>query len=166
MSHHSQPEDRSAPDSLHPSWIVRIPSPIWLILLVLAALAIDWPLQFPAILQHRPTGIALIVAGVTFAGWARLTFRRYGAEILPSSDAHSALVASGPFRFSRNPMYLGLVVVAIGAALLAGTWLMWLVPVVLFALDQFVIIPHEERSMERTFGETYTAYRTRVRRWI
>jgi protein-S-isoprenylcysteine O-methyltransferase Ste14 len=125
-------------DSPPPSWIVRIPTPIWLITLVLAALA----------------------------SWARLTFRHQGAEIMPSSDAHSALVASGPFRFSRNPMYLGLVIVAIGAALVAGTWLMWLVPVVIFALDNFVIIPHEERSMERTFGDSFAAYRARVRRWI
>lgn len=153
-------------DSPKPSWIVRIPTPIWLILLVLAALAIDWPLQLPAILQHRPTGITLIVAGIAFCGWAMLTFGRQGAEIHPWADAHSTLVASGPFRFSRNPMYLGLLVVGIGAALVAGTWLMWLVPVVLFALDNFVIIPHEERSMQRALGEAYAAYRARVRRWI
>jgi len=153
-------------DSSLPFWIVRIPTPIWLVLLVLAALAIDWPLQLPAILQHRPTGVALIVAGIALSGWARLTFRRQGAEIFPWSDAHSILVASGPFRFSRNPMYLGLVIVGLGAALVAGTWLMWLAPVVLFALDNFVIIPHEERSMQRTFGESYAAYRVRVRRWI
>jgi protein-S-isoprenylcysteine O-methyltransferase Ste14 len=63
-------------------------------------------------------------------------------------------------------MYLGAVVIAIGAALLAGTWAMWLVPVVVFALDHFVIIPFEERSMQHTFGDAYLAYRARVRRWL
>jgi len=63
-------------------------------------------------------------------------------------------------------MYLGGIVLAVGAALIAGTWLMWLVPVVLFLLQNLVIIPFEERSMKRTFGDEYDAYRARVRRWI
>jgi len=149
-----------------PSWIVRIPTPIWLIGLVIVALIVDVPLQLPALLQHRPTGIALIVIGVALGVWGRLTFSRNGAEIMPSSETHSTLVASGPFKFTRNPMYLGIVVIASGAALTAGTWLMWLVPVVVFALDQFVIIPFEERSMERAYGDAYRAYKTRVRRWL
>ena len=53
-----------------------------------------------------------------------------------------------------------------GAALVVGTWPMWLVPLVLFVLDHFVIIPFEERSMERAHGDAYRAYRGRVRRWI
>jgi protein-S-isoprenylcysteine O-methyltransferase Ste14 len=63
-------------------------------------------------------------------------------------------------------MYLSLLVIGVGAALIAGTWLMWLVPVVVFALDNFVIIPYEERSMEHTFGDAFRAYSARVRRWI
>jgi protein-S-isoprenylcysteine O-methyltransferase Ste14 len=153
-------------DAIKPSWIIRIPTPIWLIGLIGAALLIDWPLQFPAIVQHRPTGAVLIVLGIAFSFWARQTFRKHSAEIYPWSDAHSALVASGPFRFSRNPMYLGLIVIGVGAALVAGTWLMWLVPVVVFVLDHFVIIPFEEQSMEHTFGEAFRAYRARVRRWL
>jgi protein-S-isoprenylcysteine O-methyltransferase Ste14 len=149
-----------------PSWIVRIPTPIWLAGLIVAALLVDIPFQFPAVAQHRPTGTVLIVAGVALSIWAALTFRRHRAQIMPSSETHSTIVASGPFRFSRNPMYVGACLVAIGAALFAGTWLMWLVPVVLFVLQNFVIVPFEERSMERTFGEAYRDYKTRVRRWI
>ena len=78
----------------------------------------------------------------------------------------SSLVRSGVYRFTRNPMYLGLVVIALGAALTAGTWLMWLVPIIVFTLDQFVIIPFEERSMERAYGDAYRGYKARVRRWI
>ena len=153
-------------DADKPSWIVRIPTPLWLIALVIVALLADLPLQAPALVQHRPTGIALIVLGVAFALWGRLTFSRKGAEIFPWSEAHSTLVASGPYKFTRNPMYLGLVVAGFGAALTAGTWLMWLVPFVVFALDQLVIIPFEERSMERAYGDAYRAYKARVRRWI
>jgi len=149
-----------------PSWIVRIPTPIWLIVLVVIALVGDVPLQLPVLLQHRPTGIALIVLGAVLSAWGRITFSRQRAEIMPSSEMHSALVETGPFAFTRNPMYLGIVVVAIGAALTTGTWLMWLVPIVIFVLDNFVIIPFEERSVERARGDAYRAYKARVRRWI
>jgi protein-S-isoprenylcysteine O-methyltransferase Ste14 len=153
-------------DSHRPSWIVRIPTPIWTIGSIILALLVDLPFRFPAIVQHRPTGIALIVAGIALSAWGRLTFRRQDAEIYPWSAAHSTLVARGPFRFTRNPMYLGFLILAIGAALVAGTWLMWLVPVLIFVLDNFVIIPFEEQSMDRTFGEAYRGYKARVRRWI
>ena len=149
-----------------PSWIVRIPTPIWLIALVVIALVVDLGLQAPARFQYRPIGIALIVLGALLSAWGRITFRRQRAEIIPSSETHSALVESGPFAFTRNPMYLGIVIVAIGAALTAGTWLMWLVPIVIFVLDDFVIIPFEERSVERARGDAYRAYKARVRRWI
>jgi protein-S-isoprenylcysteine O-methyltransferase Ste14 len=153
-------------DASKPSWIVRIPTPIWLIGLIVVALLVDWALQLPAILQHRPAGVVLIVLGLGISAWARLTFKKQNAEIFPWSETHSTLIASGPFRFSRNPMYLGLLVVGVGAALVAGTWLLWLVPVLLFVLDNFVIIPFEERSVEHTFGDAFRTYRARVRRWI
>ncbi len=147
-------------------WIVQIPTPLWLIGLIVLALAVNVLLRTSAVFQHRPTGGALILVGVAFSVWAVVTFRMHRAQINPTSDTHNALVASGPFLVSRNPMYLGLLVTGIGAALVAGTWLMWAVPVVLFVLDHFVIIPFEERSMERTFGATFGAYKTRVRRWV
>lgn len=153
-------------DAVKPSWIVRIPTPIWLILLIIVALVADLLFTIPVLVQYKPAGIALIVLGFVLSGWGRLTFRNQGAEIVPWSEAHGTLVGSGPFRFTRNPMYLGIVVIGLGAALLAGTWLMWLVPIAIFALDNFVIIPFEESSMERAYGDAYRAYRARVRRWI
>jgi len=153
-------------DASKPSFVVRVPSPLWLIGLIIVALVIDLPLSSPAILQHRPAGAALLAIGVVFSAWARRQFTVQSAQIIPSSESHSTLVTTGPFRFSRNPMYLGLVVIALGAALLAGTWLMWLVPVVLFVLDNFVIIPFEERSMDQALGDAYRAYQARVRRWL
>ncbi len=153
-------------DATQPSWIVRIPTPIWLIGLIVVAVLADRAFELPAVLRYRPGGIVLVIAGVAFSAWAWFTFRRHRAEIHPWSEAHSSLVTTGPFRFTRNPMYLGGIIAGIGAALIAGTWAMWLVPVVVFLLDNFVIIPFEERSMERAFGEAYRAYRARVRRWL
>jgi protein-S-isoprenylcysteine O-methyltransferase Ste14 len=153
-------------DDAKPGWIVRVPSPIWLIGLIAIALVADRWLQLPAILEHQPTGVVLIVIGLVIAVSGVLTFRLQRAEIAPSSEKHSTLVASGPFKLTRNPMYLGLVVIGVGAALMAGTWLMWLVPVIVFLLDEFVIIPFEERSVERAYGDAFRAYKARVRRWL
>src|SRR3954469_22987224 len=102
-----------------PSVIVRIPSPIWLIALIIAALALDSLLEAPAVAQYRPAGGVLILAGAALCAWAVLTFRKLRAQIMPHSDVHATLVASGPFSLSRNPMYLGLVVIGVGAALVA-----------------------------------------------
>lgn len=153
-------------DARKPSLIVRIPSPIWLIVLIVVAVAADLLLALPVLFQHKPSGVALIVFGVAVSVAGSMTFRRDGAEIIPSSEAHSTLVVGGPYRFTRNPMYLGLVVIGIGAALFAGTGPMWLVPIVVFVLDNFLIIPFEERSMERAYGDAYRQYKARVRRWI
>lgn len=149
-----------------PSVIVRIPTPVWLVGMIAAALLIGERLRLPVVLQQRPIGLVVLLAGVLWGAWAISTFRRHRAEILPSSTVHPVFVTSGPFRWSRNPMYLGSLVMAVGAALIVGTWLMWLVPFVLFLLQNFVIIPFEERSMRHTFGEEYDAYCARVRRWL
>jgi protein-S-isoprenylcysteine O-methyltransferase Ste14 len=153
-------------DMTKPPLIVRIPTPAWLAGSIVVALALGWAFDLPAVFQQRSLGVVVIVIGVACSAWAALTFRSQRAEIIPASESHTSLVAAGPFRFSRNPMYLGAVVIAVGAALLAGTWPMWLVPVVVLALDHFVIIPFEERSMRRVFGDAYQTYQTRVRRWL
>ncbi|MGW8368194.1 MAG: methyltransferase family protein [Gammaproteobacteria bacterium] len=153
-------------DNTRPSWIVRIPTPIWTLVLLIVAFLAGLVSTAPPLLQNRPIGIALIVAGIALSAWGRLTFRASQAEIFPWSEAHSALVTDGPFRFTRNPMYGGFVVLGIGAALVVGTWLMWLVPIIVFALDNFVIIPFEEHSMERAYGDEFSAYSARVRRWV
>ena len=77
-----------------------------------------------------------------------------------------AIVAAGPFRFSRNPLYLSLTVLGAGVALLvnSGWGLLLLVPAV--AVTHFLVIAREEHYLEGKFGDEYSAYRERVRRWI
>jgi protein-S-isoprenylcysteine O-methyltransferase Ste14 len=80
--------------------------------------------------------------------------------------AASALVVSGPYRFTRNPMYVGLAVLTVAVALFLDTWwpVLLLVPV-LFTIQRFVIA-REEKYLQRRFGAEYTAYAQRVRRWV
>jgi len=104
------------------------------------------------------TAVALTVTGIG-------TFRRSGTSIVPVRSA-TALVIAGPYRFSRNPMYLGLAVLTSGIALLLNTWwpILLLAPVLL-VVRVFVIGP-EERYLQRRFGGEYERYMTHVRRWI
>jgi len=89
-----------------------------------------------------------------------------GTEINPTSATNRLLVTSGPYRFTRNPMYLGLVLVALGIAAWVGAWPMVLAPVAIFATANWVHIPFEEAKMRRQFGPEFDDYAGRVRRWI
>ena len=110
-------------------------------------------------------GVFALVVGVGLAVWGMLTFRRARTAIVPNQSA-SQLVTSGPYRFTRNPMYVGLTIAYVGvAAMLNSAWLLILLPVVLIVLIKLVIT-REELYLIDAFGEHYTAYRARVRRWL
>jgi protein-S-isoprenylcysteine O-methyltransferase Ste14 len=110
-------------------------------------------------------GGALLLVGLVLA---RAFFRALvagGTPVSPYSPS-TALVTSGPYRFSRNPGYLGMALVFAGISLMSSAvWsLVALVPTL--AVIEFGVIRREERYLERTFGEEYRSYRTRVRRWL
>ena len=106
-----------------------------------------------------------IVSGVAFASWGIRTFRRAETAIVPNRPART-VVASGPYRWSRNPMYVGLTAVYSGVALLRNAaWPLILLPVVLIAL-WLLVIRREERYLTHAFGDQYTRYQQRVRRWL
>jgi protein-S-isoprenylcysteine O-methyltransferase Ste14 len=97
---------------------------------------------------------------------AAMLFRREGTEINPTSPANRKLVTSGPFRLTRNPMYLGLVLTTLGIALWVGAWPMLLAPIAIFATANWVHIPFEEEKMRRQFGASFDTYASKTRRWI
>jgi protein-S-isoprenylcysteine O-methyltransferase Ste14 len=107
----------------------------------------------------------LIGAALALGVWAVLAFRRAGTTPDPHGDV-TAFVISGPFAFSRNPMYVTNVAFQIGAAFaLDNTWILMLAPVTWLLLDR-VIIAGEERYLADKYGATYDAYRQKVRRWL
>lgn len=113
----------------------------------------------------KGVGVALLIAGILVAAWGMLTFRRAQTAIIPHHSA-SQLVSTGPYRFTRNPMYLGLTIAYMGAAaLLNSAWPVILLPIVLIVLVSFVI-SREERYLSDAFGAAYAAYCARVRRWV
>jgi len=146
--------------------IVAIPTPIWaallLVLLYLAGVGLGWQ----AGLRQMTAGAVLLAAGFLVSAAGVLTFRRAGTQVQPNSASNKQLVTHGPYAFTRNPMYVGMLTITLGVALLVGAPLMFAAPVLLFLLDNFIIIPFEEAKMERQFGDAYRAYKAKVRRWI
>ena len=119
----------------------------------------------PVLLRSLAAAALLFAAGIGLALWGARTFAAAGATILPT-ERSTQLVEAGPFRFSRNPMYLGMVVALTGSALALGTPAPWLAPIAMALLLRIRFIANEERALEASLGEAYLAYKRRVRRWL
>jgi len=150
---------------------VRIFPPAVPLLTILLGVGLDrlWPigtvfeLAAPA---RYGSGAAIVAGAILGLGWrAVVLFRRSGQSENPWKPTPS-LVERGPFRFTRNPMYLQMLLVCLGfAVLLWNAWILALIPLAAGILQRFAILP-EEAYLERKFGDAYLAYKRRVRRWI
>jgi protein-S-isoprenylcysteine O-methyltransferase Ste14 len=97
--------------------------------------------------------------------WAIIAFRRAGTRPEPWKPV-TAFVTSGPYRFTRNPMYVGFTLIYLGVAAMVNTaWPLWFLPAI-FLTMHFGVVRREEAYLERRFGDDYRAYRDRVRRWL
>ncbi len=139
--------------------------PRFFLLYGLAAAALHFTLGGPMLLRLPWLGAAVFVAGLVLMLWGARCFARAGTTLKPFERTH-ALVEAGPYRFTRNPMYLGLVAMLLGAALALGTPAPWLATVGLALTLQLRFIRHEERALAASLGEPYERYRARVRRWL
>jgi len=119
---------------------------------------------FPA-LPSRIVGIVFVLGGATLIAWGARTMRAAGTNIDPSQPA-VALVTTGPFRWSRNPLYLANLIIYVGTTLVVDALWPFVLLVPLIALLEWGVIRREERYLSRTFGAPYDAYRARVRRWL
>jgi protein-S-isoprenylcysteine O-methyltransferase Ste14 len=133
---------------------------MWLVARFSPALAVDLPGRIVAALALAVAGAVVALAGVA-------EFRRVRTTVNPlRPDRASALVTSGVFRWTRNPMYLGLALALLGwAAFLAHPLAALGVPVFVVWMSRWQI-PREERALEALFGAEFARYRTRVRRWL
>lgn len=148
--------------------MLKLPPPIWALVYLVVCVAVSGALGWPRPpgLPLAPLGVALVVLGFIPPAWAVAVFRRAGTEINPTSAANRALVTGGPYRFTRNPMYLGLVLITLGIAVCVGAWPMFAAPVAVFVTANWAHIPFEEAKMRRQFGAAFDDYVRRVRRWV
>ena len=124
-----------------------------------------WPLP---VFSHTATfwvGVAAISAAAALAAWGAVSLRKAGTNINPSLPT-TALVASGPFRFSRNPLYVALSLMFLGMSLAVNSLWGVLVLLPLLLVMHYGVILREERYLEAKFGETYRQYCSKVRRYL
>jgi protein-S-isoprenylcysteine O-methyltransferase Ste14 len=137
-------------------------------LAVIAGLALDWLLPLPFLpddLQKGFLGVSVFVLALALLAWAIVTMTGAGSNV-PTNRPTTTIVESGPYRFTRNPIYLGMVLGLIGLGIAFNS--LWLLIALLpFALViRYGVVAREEAYLERKFGDVYRGYRSRVRRWL
>ncbi len=150
-------EDRSHPKILPPHVAI-----ISLIIIIFLHYLMPTPLiQGP----YNYFGILFFAAGLLFLFLSFGIFKRKETPILPGQKP-TALVIEGPYKFTRNPMYLGVTTALLGVAIFLGDILAFLAPIIFFIFVSIRFIPREEKLMESLFGKKYLDYKKKVRRWI
>ena len=137
-------------------------------LAIVIGLALDWLLPWPFVPANLPArwlGAGLFALALALFVWAVVTMTRAGTNV-PGNLPTITIVDRGPYAFTRNPIYVAMVLSVIGLAIAFDTlWL--LVTVMVFALViRYGVVAREEAYLERRFGDVYRGYRSRVRRWI
>jgi protein-S-isoprenylcysteine O-methyltransferase Ste14 len=141
--------------------------PVLLLLCIIGGFIERWimPAPFLPPALAWPIGIPIVVLAFALFSWAVVMMRRGGASI-PTNTATDVIIEQGPFRFSRNPIYLSMTLLLIGIGCWANSiWFLTWAAVAVILLSVYVI-KREERYLEDKFDGAYLSYKRRVRRWI
>jgi protein-S-isoprenylcysteine O-methyltransferase Ste14 len=146
---------------------VRIAPPVLALLHIIAAFLLAWFLPLPFIVPPivKYIGFALVVIGFLLGVGAVLAFRRARTTLDPYHPV-STIVTSGVYGFSRNPIYLGFLLMVLGIPLNSGTYWGIILAAIFVLLCNRLVIEHEEAYLGKKFGTTYSDYTSRVRRWL
>ena len=145
----------------------RVLPPTIAVLCLITMMALHVVVPIATVVQAPSSygGALLLATGAAMIVWARRAFQGAGTPIKPFSES-TALIRHGLYRWSRNPMYVGAVLLLTGVAILLGSLTPLLVVIAFFALLRVGFVRREERLLEETFGDAYRAYRRSVRRWL
>ena len=124
-----------------------------------------WPLALSSSGVQEGLGALLVAAAIALFALSVREFRRFATPV-PSTRPSTRVVRTGPYRFSRNPIYLAFTLLQLGIALWAGNGWLLLLLVPTLALISWGVIHREERYMTQKFGEDYLQYLRSVRRWL
>jgi len=157
------PVESATPD--RPGVIARPPLLYAGAFLLAVVLRLFRPFPITAWAIALPAGLALGVAAIALARWGRRTMQAAGTNINPGLPA-TTVVTAGPFRYSRNPLYVALTLLYLGLTLAVNTWWGIVVLAPLLVVMQVGVVLREERYLDRKFGDSYRAYRSKVRRYF
>jgi protein-S-isoprenylcysteine O-methyltransferase Ste14 len=146
---------------------VIFPPPALMLLALVAAVALQsvWPLSVTSRVLAVTLGAVFSVLGIGIAAWGRVMLVKSGTNVNPYKPT-SSIVSAGPYRFTRNPLYLGLQSLFLGLSFLFGTWWGFVLLVPAFVILHYGVVLREEAYLERKFGAVYLSYKRAVRRWL
>ena len=110
-------------------------------------------------------GVYVFILGIALMLWAFYLFKKNKTPIIPGQKP-KFMVVEGAYKFTRNPMYLGVTTALLGAAIYFGNLLSFLLPIIFFVIMNSIYVPFEEKLLEELFGKKYLNYKKKVRRWI
>jgi protein-S-isoprenylcysteine O-methyltransferase Ste14 len=142
--------------------------PLALAAAIVLGLALDWlyPLKIvPAAVPNVLLGAFIFVDGLALFVWAVMTMRRAGTRV-ETVQPTTAIVAAGPYGFSRNPIYLAMMVALVGLAIGFNTGWILVALVAFYLIIRYGVVAREEAYLARKFGSGYLDYKSRVRRWM
>ena len=159
--------DRSLPKNGFVRQVLTLRPPRIAIGLLLAAWLVatafsDWRIEWIGI-GIEAAAAAVIGLSIMMLAW--LEFHRHENPVCHTAQP-ILMVGTGPFRYSRNPMYLGIFIALCAPFLGSGSLVFLGPPIIFFAIINWVVVPYEERKMRTSFGDDYIGYAQRVRRWI
>jgi protein-S-isoprenylcysteine O-methyltransferase Ste14 len=165
MSFASQQPRDATTASVANAGVVRPPLVVLASLLSGAVLTIAWPLPFFPRVLRLPVGGLLIAMAAGLFSYCVALFRTAGTPV-PGNKPTTAIVCTGPYRFSRNPIYLAFFALHLGLAICVDS--LWLVATLIatIAVIAVVVVPREERYLTGRFGDEYLEYKAFVRRWL
>jgi protein-S-isoprenylcysteine O-methyltransferase Ste14 len=146
---------------------VKIHPPVLTFIFLVIAYTAKWSISIPYTMPRilNIVGFVFVTLGFVLGFSAFLEFRKAQTTILPHGSV-SSIITSSIYRFTRNPIYLGFALMVIGFPLISGTlWGLIIVPVFIYSMNSLVI-EREEAYLEKKFGDVYTSYKGRARRWF
>jgi protein-S-isoprenylcysteine O-methyltransferase Ste14 len=144
--------------------LLHIPPPVYALLTLGICQALAGLLPMPVDLSLPWLGMVLGGLGLALVFWAWLHFFRQKTTPIPTGEP-SALVADGPYRYTRNPMYVGLLILLVSSAFFLGSPVYLLSPFGFYWIIDRLFIPYEEAKLARLFGAKYEALRLQTKRW-
>jgi protein-S-isoprenylcysteine O-methyltransferase Ste14 len=149
------------------SSIPKIPPPIYFLVAVIAMVTLNtyFPIEYWIFYPWKYFGIIFIVLGFSLGLGSGIYFRKLGTNPRPGSKA-KVLVTKGIFRYTRNPMYIGLMTMLIGISMLLGSFSPLIIIPLLFFILHTKFVLREEKWMEEWFGSTYLEYKSKTPRWL
>lgn len=135
------------------------------LLILAASVQVLTPAGEAHVFSSLPVGAAAVTGGFLVMMWAWRQFRQRRLAICPTAKTDS-LITGGIYRYTRNPMYLGMIMMMLGTAALVGTIPFYLAAVMYFLIMNQTFCRYEEDKLADAFGDEYESYRAEVRRWV